>query len=49
MIKNANRSQKLRYNMGQIKNSLNIFTDTSKHIINTKTGVWMLKIYLLNE
>ena len=49
-LKNANRSNKLRFNIGRIKkNTLNIFTHASKHHINTKTGVWMLKVYLLRS
>lgn len=49
-IKNSDRSKILKYNKGKIKkNSFNIFTHFSKHPINTKTGIWMIKINLLRN
>lgn len=39
-IKNSDRSKIIKYNKGKIKkNSFNIFTHSSKHPINTKTGI----------
>lgn len=49
-LKNSDRSKSMIITKGKVKkNSLNIFTHSSKHAINTKTGVWMIKIHLLRN
>lgn len=49
-IRNSNRSKKIGVNYGKVKkNTSNIFTHLTKQPINTKTGIWMLKIHLLRN
>lgn len=47
-IGKADRSKGIKWHQGKIKkNSLSVFTHSSNYAINTKTGVWMLKVSLL--
>lgn len=49
-IRNSNRSKKIGVNYGKVKkNTQNVFTHLTKQPINTKTGIWMLKIHLLRN